>query len=132
MICISNLYNINLTKEQARDLIRNSCESEASLNSEYVKLERDYVVSCEKKMIWRINLNSSDETILQQVKEICEDLQIYISYSSSDSPFVSTLTKELEEKDYFVTTNRDILSYELPWAETLVILFLTLSAQGSS
>ena len=106
------------------------CESDSSLNSEYVKLEREYVISCQKKMIWHINLNSSDESILRQVREICEDLQIYISYSSNDSPFVSMLTKELEEKDYFVTTNRDISSYELPWAESVKNKITNVSKKG--
>lgn len=129
----------NENKNELLDLIKREiesrewfvfCESESSLNSEYVKLEREYVVSCEKKMIWRINLNASDEEILKQVREICEDLQVYISYSNKDYYFVSMLSKELEEKDYYVTTNRDISNHNLSWAESVSNKIINVSKKG--
>lgn len=129
----------NENKNELLDLIKREiesrewfvfCESESSLNSEYVKLEREYVVSCEKKMIWRINLNASDEEILKQVREICEDLQVYISYSNKDYYFVSMLSKELEEKDYYVTTNRDISNNNLSWAESVSNKIINVSKKG--
>ena len=84
------------------------CESEHSLNSKYVEIEREYVSLCEKKMIWKINLNDSDDTIKKRVKEICSDLQIYISYSRYDSLIANNLKMHLEKKDYYVTTDKDI------------------------
>ena len=129
----------NENKNELLDLIKREiesrewfvfCESEFSLNSEYVKLEREYVVSCEKKMIWRINLNASDEKILKQLREICQDLQVYISYSNKDYYFVSMLSKELEEKDYYVTTNRDISNHNLSWAESVSNKIINVSKKG--
>lgn len=48
-ICISNLYNVNLTKEQARDLVRNSCMNEDGLGTRVALEAIKYVGN---KYVW--------------------------------------------------------------------------------
>lgn len=78
------------------------CESENAKKSHYVQMERDFVHSCSKKMIWKINLSEDIEKILLQVKNICCSIQVFLSYSHVDMNFANCFANALKEKDYGV------------------------------
>lgn len=86
------------------------CESKAAAKSQYVQMERDFVKSCSKKMIWHLNLDDDMESILKKVKQICCSMQVFISYSHNDTQIAMQLSKSLKEKDFGVWNDLDLMS----------------------
>lgn len=84
------------------------CESEAASKSQFVQMERKFVESCSKKMIWRLNLDDDMDVILKKVKQICCNMQVFISYVHADSNSALHLRKALEEKDFGVWDGEDL------------------------
>lgn len=84
------------------------CESEAASESYYVNIEKDYIKSTGKKMIWSIDMSLSEGEIVKEVGKICKDIKVYISYSRMQSDIAIRLFNALAEKDYDICiTNLD-------------------------
>jgi len=79
------------------------CESPAASRSEYVQMEKDYILKQGKKKVWSINMSLSVDAILTKVKEICTLIKVYISYTRRDGYEVyKQLSNALIEKDFDV------------------------------
>lgn len=84
------------------------CESQNSRNSNNVAKERAYIRKSGSKKVWTIDLNEDKETIAGYIRDICEDITVYISYSHYDSEICNRLYDRLSEKDFNVLSDRDI------------------------
>ena len=78
------------------------CESESANRSEYVAMERQYVVESGKKRIWTVDMSRPIDEILRIVDRICRQVQVYISYRKKERSFVSILQKDLYQNDFNV------------------------------
>ena len=85
------------------------CESESSKTSKNVQLEREYVKKVGKVQIWKLDLGRPIDEVMEEIKEICRILQVYISYSNKDKEFVNDLSMELKKNDFSVW-NDDLLT----------------------
>ena len=105
------------------------CESKAAEKSQYVQMERDFVKSCGKKMIWRLNLDDDMESILKEVKQICCSMQVFISYSHYDTDLAVQLSKALKEKDFGVWYDRDLQVGDI-WHSTINNKIMEIAQRG--
>ncbi len=78
------------------------CESPTAANSEYVQMEKDYILEQGKQKIWSLDMSLSNAELRQKVKEICSLIKVFISYSYSNKASFLLLEKLLIEKDYDV------------------------------
>lgn len=84
------------------------CDSEYAENSQYVRMEKEYIVSQGKKKIWHLDMSLPQDELIEKVKEICSRLKIFLSYDCADEPLCSVLINELIKEDYDVWTSRDV------------------------
>lgn len=85
------------------------CESPAASESPYVAEEHAYIVDSGKEMIWSLDMTQDIETILRKVRQICKDIEVYISYSRADQKSANLLADLLSEKDFSVWTPDSML-----------------------
>ena len=78
------------------------CESPAAERSQYVAKEHAYIMNSGKDKIWRIDMTKNINAILQDVRSICSQLSVYVSYSPQDSEIVKPLIDALNRWDYSV------------------------------
>ena len=79
------------------------CESPAASRSEYVQMEKDYILKTGKQKVWSINMSLPIDAILAKIKEICTLIKVYISYTRYDGYEVyKQLSNALIEKDFDV------------------------------
>ena len=79
------------------------CESPAASRSEYVQMEKDYILKTGKQKVWSINMSLPIDAILAKIKEICTLIKVYISYTRRDGYEVyKQLSNALIEKDFDV------------------------------
>lgn len=79
------------------------CESPAASQSEYVKMEKQYIIQTGKQKVWSIDMSLSIDKILAKVKEICTLIKVYISYTRRDGlDIYNLLANALIEKDFDV------------------------------
>jgi len=84
------------------------CENKF-LHSDWVNMEKGYIEGQGKDFIWRINMNDDIDAILDNVRKICTDIEVFISYTSCDREKISPLVKELNDRDYSVWIASDNL-----------------------
>lgn len=94
------------------------CESTAAKQSKYVQMERDFVKTCGKKMIWHLNLDEDLTSILEKVKQICCSIQVFISYARADTNLAMQLSKALKMKDFGVWSDNDLIAGDA-WASSI-------------
>ncbi len=95
------------------------CESPAASESPYVAEEHAYIVDSGKEMIWSLDMTQDIETILKKVRQICKDIEVYISYSHADQKVANLLADLLSEKDFSVWTPDSVLKPGMNWAEKI-------------
>lgn len=79
------------------------CESPAASESEYVQMEKTYIIQNGKQKVWSIDMSLSIDEILNKVKEICTLIKVYISYARYDgSEIYNLLANALIQKDFDV------------------------------
>lgn len=78
------------------------CESEAANNSQYVQMEKDYVIQAGKKKIWTLDLSLSTDEQLKMVDRICSQVNIFLSYRKKDRRIAAAMQQALSEKDFDV------------------------------
>ncbi|MBR5859331.1 MAG: toll/interleukin-1 receptor domain-containing protein [Clostridia bacterium] len=79
------------------------CESPAASQSDYVQMEKQYIIQKGKQKVWSIDMSLSIDEILAKVKEICTLIKVYISYAKCDSLNVyNFLANALIKKDFDV------------------------------
>lgn len=79
------------------------CESPDAEKSEYVRMEKNYIIDTGKKKIWSIDMGLAEDEIVQKVEEICTQIKVFISYTHTDGFEMSTmLEEELEKLDFDV------------------------------
>ena len=84
------------------------CDSKSAEQSKYVKMEKDYIYSNNKKYIWHLDLSKPIEEIIQKIQDICLKLKVFISYARRDYDFVKPLVDTLIKKDFDVWTTEDL------------------------
>ena len=72
--------------------------------SEWVDMEKAYVIDQRKEFIWKIDMTADIETILNKVRKICMDIEVYISCAYCDREKIQPLIKALSDRDYSVWT----------------------------
>ena len=85
------------------------CESPNAKNSPYVRNEHAYIINSGKENVWEIDMTDDIESILDKVRKICADIEVYISYTHSDYSLIQPLINALVEKDYAVWGEEDIV-----------------------
>ncbi len=80
------------------------CNSPDAENSPYVRDEHAYIVNSGKEKVWSIDMTQDIDSILKKVKQICENIEVYVSYSHRDKNLVKPLIEELINRDYAVWT----------------------------
>lgn len=78
------------------------CESDAARKSQYVNMEKEYIIKSGKKKIWTIDMSLPIEDIILKVHEICTQLKIYISYRKRNKNYIRLLYNELLTYDFDV------------------------------
>lgn len=92
------------------------CQSDSARKSPYVNMERAYILEIGKKKVWTIDLAQDMELIKNQVKLICQDIEVFITYSRKDYDLCKMLAKELRKKDFYVWMY-DENDYSESWIE---------------
>jgi len=88
------------------------CESASASKSQYVKMEKDYIIKQGKKKVWSIDMSLPINEIKKMIAKICKDISVFISYPPKYKSCAELLIKELNKRDYFVSTSDDRLSDE--------------------
>lgn len=83
------------------------CNSQAAEKSLYVQKEHRYINS-RKDKIWSLDMRADIDVILQQVRKISADIEVFVSYSHQDSRVGELLTQALVAADYSVWTPEKI------------------------
>ena len=94
------------------------CDSKSADQSKYVKMEKEYIYSNNKKYIWHLDLSKPIEEILKKIQDICLRIKVFISYSRRDYDFVKPLVDTLIKKDFDVWTPED-LSICTNWCDAI-------------
>lgn len=72
------------------------------VHSEWVDMEQAHIIDSGKEMVWSIDMALEENQIIEKVRRICKDIEVYISYSRYDRKIADVLTELLVEKDYSV------------------------------
>jgi hypothetical protein len=91
---------------QARDWFV-YCDSPYTEKSKYVKMERSYIYEIGKDKIWVIDTMQDIEQIKEQVRRICTEIEVYISYVDEDSELANDLIKAFVGRDFSVWEKND-------------------------
>ncbi|MBR4049518.1 MAG: toll/interleukin-1 receptor domain-containing protein [Clostridia bacterium] len=67
-------------------------------------MEKAYIIDQGKDFIWKIDMTADTEAILNKVRKICMDIEVFISYAHCDREIVQPLIKALSDRDYSVWT----------------------------
>jgi len=91
------------------------CDSPESERSENVAFEHAYIINSGKEMIWSLDMTQDIDSILEDVREICKEIEVYISYAYADRDIAAKLADLLEEGDYAVWTPETQIRLEDDW-----------------
>lgn len=86
------------------------CESPSASSSDYVKMEKEYIIKQGKQNVWSINMTLPISAILKKVRDICSLIKVFISYVKSDGlELYTSLSDALLEKDFNVWGSEDLV-----------------------
>ncbi len=80
------------------------CESPEAAQSQYVREEHAYIINSGKDKVWTIDMTTDIDSILDKVRKICLDIEVFISYAHCDENLIQPLIDALINKDYSVWT----------------------------
>lgn len=83
------------------------CESPEAARSPYVRDEHAYILDSGKEKVWTIDMTADIDVILNQVRKICADIEVFISYIHHDREIIQPLISALLKKDYSVWMPED-------------------------
>ena len=87
------------------------CESPEAAASDYVQMEKDYIINNGKQNVWSIDMSLPVKELLLKVREICSLIKVYISFSARDGREIRDLLAEkLTEKDFDVRDSESEVS----------------------
>ena len=105
-------------------------DSENARKSKWVTMEREYIRSTNKKKIFTINIEDSNE-VEDTISKIYHNLRIYMSYSHKDTALSQRICNKLKEKDYLVLFDYETLPQKDGFAETLASAIADASKDGA-
>ena len=112
------LVNIRkVTNEDARQWFV-FCEN-PFLYSEWVEMEKSYIMEQGKDFIWKIDMTADIDSILSKVRKICSDIEVFISYAHCDRKIILPLIKTLSDKDYSVWTPESKINVGDNWSKQI-------------
>lgn len=76
------------------------CDSPAAAQSPYVRDEHAYIIDSGKEKVWTIDMTADIDLILNQVKKICADIEVFISYTRRDREKIQPLIIALAKKTF--------------------------------
>lgn len=91
------------------------CESLEEAQSPYVRDEHAYIINSGKDKVWTIDMTSEIDLILDKVRKICADIEVFISYARCDRDIIQPLINAIADKDYSVWTPEDNLQAGDQW-----------------
>lgn len=86
------------------------CDSPAAEQSPYVRDEHAYIIESGKENVWTIDMTADIDVILNKVRKICTDIEVFVSYVWKDREKAQSLIRALVKKDYSVWTPDDALT----------------------
>lgn len=106
-------------------------DSENSRNSEWVKREREYIKSTNRKKIINIDL-SNEEDIENKINGIRRYLRVYVSYHISDKAIARRIYDKLIEKDYLccIDENFDLSNESSDYVSQMTQAIIEASREG--
>lgn len=106
------------------------CESPEAAQSPYVRDEHAYIIDSGKEKVWTIDMTADIDVILNQVKKICADIEVFISYAHRDREIIQPLISALVKKDYSVWTPEDNLTVGDAWNKQISDAIIRCSYKG--
>src|SRR5574344_1740445 len=106
-----------------------NCNSPAADRSPYVQLERNYVKTLPGKVIWDIDVTAPVDFIKTNVKQICQDLQVYLLYAHRDVEIEKNLKEALLQRDFNVWSDLDFTAGS-DWSKALANSLLSIAKLG--
>ncbi len=83
-------------------------ESKNSLDSKWVKKERQYINKCSNKTVYTINIDDPNVDVKKETLKILQRSRVFLSYSHLDEPIFKQIKESLVEKDLKVYNDLDI------------------------
>ena len=106
------------------------CESPEAAQSQYVRDEHAYIINSGKDKVWTIDMTTDIDTILDKVRRICLDIEVFISYAHCDKSLVHPLIAALINKDYSVWTPENNLKPGDLWEKKISEAIIRCSYKG--
>ena len=85
------------------------CESPEAAKSPYVRAEQAYIINSGKDKVWKIDMTADIDSILDKVRKICADIEVFVSYANHDRDKIQPLIEALVRKDFSVWNPEDNL-----------------------
>ena len=104
-------------------------DSDNSRRSKWVTMEREYILSTDKKKIITVDLTDM-ESISDALDKITKNLRIFISYGRHDDALARSIKNKLEEKDYLVFFAPDSIPMGSDYASTIQTAVVEASQEG--
>lgn len=95
------------------------CESPEAVKSPYVRDEHAYIVDSGKDKVWKIDMTADMDSILDKVRKICLNIEVFISYAHCDRDIIQPLIDVIVDKDYSVWTPEDNLQPGDLWGKQI-------------
>lgn len=95
------------------------CESPAAAKSPYVRDEHAYIIKSGKDKVWTIDMTADIDLILDKVRTICADIEVFVAYARCDKAIIRPLVNALVKKDYSVWTPEDNLELGQMWSKQI-------------
>lgn len=106
------------------------CESPEAAQSQYVREEHAYIINSGKEKVWTIDMTTDIDSILDKVRKICADIEVFVSYVHHDRDKIQPLIEALVRKDFSVWTPDDNLKPEDNWRNQISDAIIRCAYQG--
>jgi hypothetical protein len=95
------------------------CESPEAAKSPYVRDEQAYIINSGKDKVWKIDMTADIDSILDKVRKICADIEVFVSYANHDRDKIQPLIEALVRKDFSVWNSEDNLKLGDNWEKQI-------------
>lgn len=83
-------------------------ESQNSINSKWVKTEREYIKTLKDKKIFTIDITKDISEQLEKIENISRQMKIFISYTNKDFEIYNQIKNHLVKKDLLVFSEQQL------------------------